>query len=501
MGDDVIQALSHLVSASYASQGVRSIDEHDRIFLRLASNARLPARGLPESAVARCAHELSVMDSNNFLENVGVGEREGRVFSALVRSRVYHMTHGIGRSGDVVAEQPKACGSSAMARLANACAKDAMRIAGMASIGYTFVMPLATGMTLTMVLMAMRASWGNAKERDVVIWCRLDQKTCVKAATCAGLELVVVEPVISGDELITDVHAIEREIARVGERLVCVVTSTSCFAPRACDDVVAVAKLCEKTNTGHVINNAYGVQSRVICKKISKAWTIGRVDAVVQSTDKNFLVPVGGAVVCCGKRKEDVAQAVATSYPGRASASASLDLFITMLSMGEDNWVRLLDQREDAYDYMASELAKVAAEEGERMLCTPGNPISMAMTLSCAKKIGAPPTMFGSMLFSRCVSGTRVVAPGETKTVGGITFQGFGASHSAYPETYFTAAAALGVTRADIDRFTTVLRKTFKDFKKKARTPTAASEEAESAERDESVNNLIAALVDIDVKI
>ena len=26
--------------------------------------------------------------------------------------------------------------------------------------------------------------------------------------------------------------------------------------------------------------------------------TVGRVDAVVQSTDKNFLVPVGGAVVC-----------------------------------------------------------------------------------------------------------------------------------------------------------------------------------------------------------
>ena len=26
--------------------------------------------------------------------------------------------------------------------------------------------------------------------------------------------------------------------------------------------------------------------------------TVGRVDAIVQSTDKNFLVPVGGAVVC-----------------------------------------------------------------------------------------------------------------------------------------------------------------------------------------------------------
>ena len=29
-----------------------------------------------------------------------------------------------------------------------------------------------------------------------------------------------------------------------------------------------------------------------------RAMSVGRVDAVVQSTDKNFLVPVGGAVVC-----------------------------------------------------------------------------------------------------------------------------------------------------------------------------------------------------------
>jgi O-phospho-L-seryl-tRNASec:L-selenocysteinyl-tRNA synthase len=137
--------------------------------------------------------------------------------------------------------------------------------------------------------------------------------------------------------------------------------------------------------------------------------------------------------------------------------------------------VRLLDEREDVYAYMASELAKVAEEEGERVLSTPGNPISMAMTLSCAKALGMQPTMFGSMLFSRCVSGTRVVAPGETKTVGGIEFEGFGASHSRYPESYFTAAAALGVTRADVDRFTSVLRKTFKDFKKKAAAAAAAA--------------------------
>jgi O-phospho-L-seryl-tRNASec:L-selenocysteinyl-tRNA synthase len=476
MNDDLVASLSTLVSGRYVTQGAESLNAHTKILTRIVSNRKMPAKGLPESAITMLMHELSVMDSNNFIDNVGVGEREGRIYSPIVAQRVFHLAHGIGRSGDVMAEQPKACGSSLLARAAAIMSRDAMRISGMADIGRDVcVLPMATGMTLTMVLMSMRASWANARERDSVIWCRLDQKTCVKAATCAGLNIVVIEPRLCGDELITDVEAIEREIARLGERLVCVVTSTSCFAPRASDDVEAVAKLCEKTNTGHVINNAYGVQSRVICKKISKAWTVGRVDAVVQSTDKNFLVPVGGAIVCCGKRREDLVRAVSTSYPGRASASASIDLFITLLSMGEETWMRLLDEREDVYAYMASELAKVAEEEGERVLSTPGNPISMAMTLSCAKELGMQPTMFGSMLFSRCVSGTRVVAPGETKTVGGIEFEGFGASHSRYPESYFTAAAALGVTRADVDRFTSVLRKTFKDFKKKAAAAAAAA--------------------------
>lgn len=47
------------------------------------------------------------MDSNNFLDNVGVGEREARVACPLVARRHYRLAHGIGRSGDLVAEQPK----------------------------------------------------------------------------------------------------------------------------------------------------------------------------------------------------------------------------------------------------------------------------------------------------------------------------------------------------------------------------------------------------------
>ena len=47
------------------------------------------------------------MDSNNFPDNIGVGEREARVASDLVARRHFRLAHGIGRSGDVAAEQPK----------------------------------------------------------------------------------------------------------------------------------------------------------------------------------------------------------------------------------------------------------------------------------------------------------------------------------------------------------------------------------------------------------
>ena len=50
------------------------------------------------------------MDSNNFLSNAGMGEREGRVFSAIVRARCWSMSHGVGRRRVV---QLRCCGSRA----------------------------------------------------------------------------------------------------------------------------------------------------------------------------------------------------------------------------------------------------------------------------------------------------------------------------------------------------------------------------------------------------
>ena len=99
-------------------------------------------------------------------------------------------------------------------------------------------------------------------------------------------------------------------------------TTTSCFAPRAPDDVVGVARLCLKHNVRHVVNNAYGVQCSKTCAQIARASRVGRVDVVVASTDKNFLVPVGGAVVA--GNNEDVIDAVGRAYPGARPSRPAL---------------------------------------------------------------------------------------------------------------------------------------------------------------------------------
>ena len=67
---------------------------------------------------------------------------------------------------------------------------------------------------------------------------------------------------------------------------------------------------------------------------------------------------------------------------------------------------------------------------GERVLDTSDNPISVALTLSTvATSSDDAVSFFGSMLFSRCVSGTRTVPRGKRLEVGGIVFEGYGAHH------------------------------------------------------------------------
>ena len=126
-----------LVSAAYVQQGQQALTARCNLVKSLLSQRKLPVDGWDDANIEMllqvsatvadssivlafhvfwqsqvnvwmcCMQDAASMDSNNFLNNIGVGEREARVASDLVARRHYRLAHGMGRSGDVAAEQPK----------------------------------------------------------------------------------------------------------------------------------------------------------------------------------------------------------------------------------------------------------------------------------------------------------------------------------------------------------------------------------------------------------
>ncbi|XP_023688101.1 O-phosphoseryl-tRNA(Sec) selenium transferase isoform X1 [Paramormyrops kingsleyae] len=436
-----------IVSASYIRQGLQARRSHEQLIRLLLEQGKCPEEGWSESTVELFLNELAVMDSNNFLGNCGVGEREGRVASSLVARRHYRLIHGIGRSGDIAAIQPKAAGSSLLNKLTNSVVLDVLRMAGVRSTSSCFVVPMATGMSLTLCFLTLRHRRPKAR---YIIWPRIDQKSCFKAMVTAGFEPVVVENLLEGDELRTDLEAVERKIQELGaESVLCVHSTTSCFAPRVPDRLEELSVMCAKYDIPHIVNNAYGVQSSKCMHLIQQGARAGRIDAFVQSLDKNFMVPVGGAIIA--GFSEPFIQEISRMYPGRASASPSLDVLITLLTLGANGYKKLLKERKEMYTHLAKEVRKLAEGHGERLLNTTHNPISLAMSLD-SLEVRNPDavTQLGSMMFTRQVSGARVVPLGGEQVIGGHTFRGFMSHSESYPCPYLNVASAIGITHGDV---------------------------------------------------
>lgn len=86
------------------------------------------------------------------------------------------------------------------------------------------------------------------------------------------MQPIVIETVVQGEELRTDVAALETQMATLGsDNIVCVLSTTSCFAPRAADSLEQIAVLCSRYNIPHLVNNAYGLQSTRLMHLIQEA--------------------------------------------------------------------------------------------------------------------------------------------------------------------------------------------------------------------------------------
>ena len=85
------------------------------------------------------------------------------------------------------------------------------KVCGLNFVNDLIVLPFATGMSITMSLLTLKA---ERPGREYVIWPRLDQKTCLKSITAANLKPIVIEPTLEGDELRTDLAAVQQALKK-----------------------------------------------------------------------------------------------------------------------------------------------------------------------------------------------------------------------------------------------------------------------------------------------
>lgn len=382
----------------------------------------------------------------------------------LVARRHYNFGHGIGRSGDLLEAQPKAAGSTIINALTNDLLTSLFQELGFNKGIKCFLVPMATGMTITLSLLALKKTRPNAK---YVIWSRIDQKACFKSISTAGFTPIVIEPLITEDGLETNIEEFETKISALkNEEILAIYSTTSCFAPRNPDNIVKLSLIAGKHEIPHIINNAYGLQDASIIKNLNRAAVKGRLDMVIQSTDKNLLVPVGGAIVA--SFHDETLETVSKTYSGRASISQTLDVLMTMLSLGRKGLTNLITERVTNFDYLRNEIGLVAKKYGQNLISSSRNNISLAISLNFEREFDLQ--LLGSMLFKRGVSGTRVITCKENKTIDSLEFKNWGSHSSETKISYLTAAVALGCQKEEIDVFIRKLDKCLEEVLKEIKT-------------------------------
>jgi O-phospho-L-seryl-tRNASec:L-selenocysteinyl-tRNA synthase len=204
--------------------------------------------------------------------------------------------------------------------------------------------------------------------------------------------------------------------------------------------VKKIAKLCSEHNVPLVINNAYGVQSERTMSEIRSAIDAGRVDAVVQSSDKNFLSPVGASIIVSPSK--GFIEQIAETYAGRASAAPVVQTLASLLALGLDNYKDLQKQQTENKELLLEKLTEIADKLGQKVLSV-WNPVACAITMD-----GLDVQEIGARLYNARVTGPRAIEKGA-----------YGSSSDSYPHSYLVMNAAIGASKNDVVAATTKLDK------------------------------------------
>jgi O-phospho-L-seryl-tRNASec:L-selenocysteinyl-tRNA synthase len=160
----------------------------------------------------------------------------------------------------------------------------------------------------------------------------------------------------------------------------------------------------------------------------------------VQSSDKNFLSPVGASVLV--SPNEEVVDRTAENYAGRASAAPIAQTLDALLALGRERYATLRVEQLENKRNLDLKLTEIAESIGERVLAVE-NPVASAMTLD-----GLDAKALGGRLYNLRITGPRAVPKGA-----------FGSCIDNYPHSYLVMNAAIGASKGDIESATTKLFK------------------------------------------
>jgi O-phospho-L-seryl-tRNASec:L-selenocysteinyl-tRNA synthase len=157
---------------------------------------------------------------------------------------------------------------------------------------------------------------------------------------------------------------------------------------------------------------------------------------IIQSTDKNALTPIGGAIIA--SPIEEIIIKISQAYAGRASATPIINFLISMLSLGIEGYEKLLANQNQNRTLLEDKLKTVAKKYNERILDV-FNPVAVAVSLKNLKSEQL--FAFGGALYNLRVTGPRVYNPKEDV---------FGTCTSDYTTPYIVMNAAIGASTEDI---------------------------------------------------
>ena len=408
----------------------------------LFEQKNVPQKAWSDDQIEFLLKTLSNMDTDKDDKASRVGEREARIASSLHLKTSAGFCHGIGRSGFLTAPQPKAPGGSIMYELSNYLALNFLKKFGLPNIKKAIVVPLCTGMSLALCLGALRPDWNSDQmlNKRTVLVPQIDHNALIKAFDLVGVKRKVVKGKTFGDAVRIPIEDIE---ASLDNDCFAIISLTSFFPPREHDNIKEISKFAKKHDLVHIVINAYGVQSPEWMKLIRIGIDAGRIDAIIQSTDKNVLTPVGGAIIA--SPSEDIITKISQAYAGRASATPVVNFLISMLSLGIEGYQQLLEEQQKNRKLLEDKMQKAAEKIDERILKV-FNPVAVAMSLNNLKKEQL--FALGGALYNLRVTGPRVYNPEESI---------FGTCCEDYTTPYIVLNAAIGAKTQDIisavDRF------------------------------------------------